>query len=150
MQMYHQSDKHQQWKREYRKTPRCRELDRQRAKRYAAKYPEKKKRYNSRWAKENRPYTRAAKSKRRALLANAPGAHTCDSTRRQYDQQDGRCYWCSEPLNGDYHEDHVVPLSRGGSNWSINIVCACSWCNLSKHNKLPYIEWQPPCPLEIF
>ena len=38
-------------------------------------------------------------------------------------------------LHGVYHVDHVMPLSRGGSNAPENIVLACQRCkNDSKHN----------------
>jgi len=47
--------------------------------------------------------------------------------------QDGqrRCYWCRRPFDGpqDATADHVVPLSRGGSNRLANIVLACHDCN---------------------
>lgn len=36
--------------------------------------------------------------------------------------------------------DHVVPLTRGGSNKDDNLVTACYSCNRSKGNKLPE-EW---------
>jgi HNH endonuclease len=37
--------------------------------------------------------------------------------------------------------DHVIPISRGGSNDESNLVTACKPCNLSKHNKTPE-EWK--------
>jgi 5-methylcytosine-specific restriction endonuclease McrA len=33
--------------------------------------------------------------------------------------------------------DHVVPISRGGDNRWMNVVTACSRCNLRKGNRLP-------------
>ncbi|WIG60449.1 MAG: HNH endonuclease family protein [Ktedonobacterales bacterium] len=36
--------------------------------------------------------------------------------------------------------DHVMPVSRGGSNELTNLVTACKPCNLSKHDKTPE-EW---------
>lgn len=36
--------------------------------------------------------------------------------------------------------DHVIPLSRGGSDDPINLVWCCKKCNHSKGNRLPY-EW---------
>ncbi len=75
---------------------------------------------------------------RRALLRRgASGIHTVQDIRQQYERQKGKCYWCSEKLV-KYHVDHIIPLSRGGSNWPDNIVIACPTCNLSRKNKLPH------------
>lgn len=57
-----------------------------------------------------------------------------------YSQQNGLCYYCREELYGQYDVDHVIPLSRGGSNGVDNLVIACAFCNRSKGNKL-LEEW---------
>lgn len=44
------------------------------------------------------------------------------------------CQYCGSkelPL----HCDHVVPVSKGGSNLDSNLKAACKFCNLSKHDK---------------
>lgn len=84
-----------------------------------------------------------ARALRRARLKNAPGSHTLDDVRRQYQAQGGRCYWCTADLGDDFHADHLVPLARGGSDYPENIVCACPSCNLSKNAKTPdeYRAW---------
>lgn len=82
----------------------------------------------------------ANKSRRRARELNAEGSHSASDVRLQYKSQYGKCWWCGKRLNGQYHVDHVQPLSRGGSNWPNNIVCACRKCNQSKKDKTP-IEW---------
>lgn len=43
-----------------------------------------------------------------------------------------RCAWCGTHWREDFHIDHVVAVSRGGSNDLSNLVAACSTCNLSK------------------
>jgi len=46
---------------------------------------------------------------------------------------DCRCFYCGNP--GDtttFHNEHRIPLSRGGLNHVKNIVPACQSCNLSK------------------
>lgn len=44
----------------------------------------------------------------------------------------GRCMCCGK---GEMTMDHIVPLSRGGSNWIINIQVLCTSCNASKGNR---------------
>jgi len=54
----------------------------------------------------------------------------------------GACAHCDTPLIGrDFHWDHVVPLSRGGSHGEGNLVPACAPCNLSK-GSLTVMEWR--------
>lgn len=77
---------------------------------------------------------------RRARIAAAPGHHTPADIKRQYEAQKGHCYYCDCELNGKYETDHVIPISRGGSDGMENIVIACPPCNLSKGDKLPS-EW---------
>lgn len=49
------------------------------------------------------------------------------------------CYWCDcKILNNNYHLDHYIPLSKGGSHTIDNIVISCPSCNLRKSNKDPY------------
>lgn len=78
---------------------------------------------------------------RRARKAGAPGQYTAQDAQEQYKRQRGECYYCSVKLGKHYEIDHIVPLSRGGTNHPWNIVIACVSCNRSKHNKL-LSEWQ--------
>lgn len=51
----------------------------------------------------------------------------------------GACHYCKRtdlPLT----QDHVLPLSRGGSHTKDNVVPACKPCNSSKRDKTPD-EW---------
>jgi len=63
------------------------------------------------------------------------GTHTDRDVLRQYDAQNGECFYCQVPLQNKYHVDHRIPVSRGGSNGPENLVCACGPCNLRKHTK---------------
>lgn len=93
-----------------------------------------------RWFLENREKSRAAFQRRRAIKLGAQGNHTVDDVRTQYQAQRGTCYYCKAKVGENYHVDHVIPLSRGGSNGPENIVIACPFCNLSKRDRLPH-EW---------
>jgi 5-methylcytosine-specific restriction endonuclease McrA len=46
-----------------------------------------------------------------------------------------KCYYCGGWLKGDYHIDHIVPLSKGGVHAYFNLCAACPTCNMSKHTK---------------
>lgn len=75
---------------------------------------------------------------RRAQKLKGGGRYAAADVKAQLELQKGLCLYCGEPLNGEYHVDHFIPLSRGGNNWPENIVLACSGCNIRKHNQLPW------------
>lgn len=96
--------------------------------------------YERDWIARNPEKKRAAKLARRARAANAPGKHSAADIRRQRDAQGGRCFWCGSALGPGHHVDHLIALSRGGTNDASNLVLACQRCNTSKGDKLP-TEW---------
>ena len=78
---------------------------------------------------------------RRSRIRQAEGKHTAKEIREQYARQKQKCYYCHKPLRwGEHTVDHVIPISRGGSNSISNIVIACGHCNYSKNDRLPH-EW---------
>jgi hypothetical protein len=56
-----------------------------------------------------------------------------------FERDDYTCVFCGT-RGGKLHCDHLIPLSRGGSNDPENLATACDVCNLSKHAKTPE-EW---------
>lgn len=142
------------------------EKEKARAREYRARRPEVVKAYNERFKSENPEYSKQYRErnadelrktgreyyanhkqaalirwrKRDALKKNAPGSHTQADIELQYRSQKGKCWHCGKSVGDDYHIDHLIPLSRGGSNAPENLVISCPKCNLSKHNKLPH-EW---------
>ncbi len=46
-----------------------------------------------------------------------------------------KCSYCGMPLNGGGEVDHMLPISRGGSNDPSNLTLACRTCNRDKTNK---------------
>jgi len=60
-----------------------------------------------------------------------------------------QCQYCARPASAlrpreSLTRDHLVPLSRGGTNSWTNVTTACSTCNTRKANRLPHeIGMQP-------
>lgn len=79
----------------------------------------------------------AAESLRRARMALAPGSFTPEEIDRLLVLQRGKCASCTVLLGLKFHRDHILALSRGGSNDITNIQLLCPLCNLRKHAKSP-------------
>jgi|ERR1039458_9618992 5-methylcytosine-specific restriction endonuclease McrA len=87
-----------------------------------------------------RQYGRIARAIRRALENKADGFFTKDDVERIFKAQKGKCAYfmiCGHYLGDDYHIDHIVALSKGGTNWPRNIQLTCVECNCSKGAKAP-------------
>ena len=54
------------------------------------------------------------------------------------------CYWCRDSLDRSTATiDHVIPLSKGGTNGGDNLVLACETCNHDRRNDLPeHTAWE--------
>lgn len=113
------------------------------SKRWAKANPERAAAKTRRWQAKNpnawREYRknnpeayRATKLRYRALLASAEGNHTGDELKALFEKQGGRCAYCGRSIRNGYDADHIVPLSRGGSNWITNIQLCCASCNRRK------------------
>lgn len=122
-------------------------------------HPEKPTIYHETWAKNNKTHLRNYAKKRReefpelnqqamtirrARKANAP---INDFTHAQWTALqvafDHRCAYCGKRAKGHLTQDHVQPLSKGGSHTLSNIVPACKSCNSRKHAGAPLIPVQP-------
>lgn len=91
------------------------------------------------WKKANREYVRADVQNRRAMVLAASGRHSAKDISEIMALQRFKCANCAKSLKKEYHIDHRMPLSRGGSNDRSNIDLLCPKCNLAKSSKLPHV-----------
>lgn len=83
---------------------------------------------------ELHPEQKAASSRNvRAQRKGAEGTHTPEEWRELCERYDNKCLCCNEvkPLT----VDHVIPLSKGGTNYIDNIQPLCKSCNCRKSTK---------------
>ena len=104
---------------------------------------EKSRTWRRRHVTEIREYRRADRKRRPEVYKQmemrrhdrrrrAPGFATAEQVRARVVYYGERCYLCGAPWT---ELDHVIPLSRGGSNWASNLRPICRHCNASKNNQ---------------
>ena len=90
------------------------------------------------WRAENRERCNTINANRRAREANADGSHTVGEWMLCKIQHGNRCAECGKSESEiKLTRDHIIPLSRGGSNYIENIQPLCGKCNCIKHAKMP-------------
>jgi 5-methylcytosine-specific restriction endonuclease McrA len=96
--------------------------------------------YHKRWRAENiehaREYDRIFSHRRRAQLVGSGGSHTSEEWTAIKKAQNYMCLMCgrSEP-EIKLTRDHVLPVSRGGTDFADNIQGLCGSCNSRKNAK---------------
>jgi 5-methylcytosine-specific restriction endonuclease McrA len=108
------------------------------AKRLYEADPEKYREKHRQWGRENPDKVRHNTQVRRARKIGAAGSHTLADLMARFEVHGNRCVYCGAA--GQLTPDHMIPLSRGGSDWPANIVPACLRCNQSKHTRT-YFEF---------
>lgn len=100
------------------------------------------KEYGEWYAKAYKEEKGAHRHNRRARIKEVGGTFTSKDILDLQTEQDGYCNGCWESLDIlGYHIDHVIPISKGGSNWPDNLQLLCPTCNLEKSAKMPD-EWE--------
>lgn len=65
----------------------------------------------------------------------------------------GRCWYCGCVLNvlgqQTNHIDHIVPVSKGGTNDPSNLVASCRQCNTEKAD-MSLAEYRKKCGGDLF
>lgn len=66
-------------------------------------------------------------------LAREQGTHTEAEFWEKVRTAERRCAYCGKEIRSlDFHGDHIVPVSRGGSDAIDNIAVSCKPCNVEK------------------
>ncbi len=97
-----------------------------------AKNETKVKAHSRNYYKANKAKIRAKKHRRRALVASASGSYTAKEWIALCRKYGNKCLACG---SSEITVDHVVPLSKGGTNCIDNLQPLCSSCNSSKGTK---------------
>lgn len=89
------------------------------------------------------PFCKSRRSKGR-ILRQAAYSKTSHIERQQIadwnkkwrEQHSVQCHWCQHSFRPrNCHQDHVVPIAKGGEHILSNLVIACKWCNAKKGTK---------------
>jgi 5-methylcytosine-specific restriction endonuclease McrA len=104
--------------------------------------PEKNKEQKDDWRHRNPLKASLQVTRHNARKMQAEGTFTDMDFVYIIENQDRKCFYCSTDISLKPTVDHYIPLSRGGSNWSVNIVAACKPCNSGKCDRMPY-DFQP-------
>lgn len=75
--------------------------------------------------------------RRRATIRNVSGGHSIGewlNLKAQYDWKCASCGLCEPKIR--LTEDHIIPLSKGGSDNIENIQPLCKSCNCKKHTRI--------------
>jgi 5-methylcytosine-specific restriction endonuclease McrA len=126
--------------------------------------------YQSNWQKQNPEASKARwiryhlnhpeqghidRARRRARKLQAQGFCTTQQWVDRVAYFGCRCFYCRRELTWEpkrpntVTQEHLIPLSRNGSNWPANLVPACLDCNLKKGKK-KLAEWVGFEPTNVF
>ena len=134
-------DYHASWYQDRRADPDFVERQRQTSERTRLRLKDEDPTYFARWNQAHpEAGQRSVRARRARKLAIASEPYT---TSEIGDRDDWRCLLCGKPVSkairfpdgGAPSVDHIVPLSRGGTDLRSNVQLAHLRCNLSKHNR---------------
>lgn len=94
--------------------------------------------YHAKWRRANRVAVRAEKRRSQATRRALRLGQFIESVDPSivYRMHGGMCGICKEFITGDFHVDHVIPLSKGGPHGYVNTQPAHPLCNLKKGNRV--------------
>jgi len=99
--------------------------------------PDKKKKYNQNYKKNNKTKVNEINSRRRATRKNAQAFMISKKDFRKL--KNDCCFSCGAKT--ELSLDHIIPLKRGGTHGIGNLQILCISCNCSKQDML-FAEWR--------
>lgn len=95
------------------------------------------------WSSENKDKVRELSRIKRVRKSKAHGSHSTNDFYKVCKDFKWECAYCGGHLEKrTATEDHVIPLSKGGSDLINNIIPACRMCNSTKSAQ-GLFEWYP-------
>ncbi|WP_339306506.1 HNH endonuclease signature motif containing protein [Paenibacillus sp. FSL R5-0519] len=98
------------------------------------KVGESKQVYHRKYYKNNPINIARLKAARYQREKNAEGSHTEKEWQLVKERHNNKCAMCKE--DKFLTKDHIIPLSKGGSDYIENIQPLCRNCNSKKHDKI--------------
>lgn len=95
---------------------------------------ESKQVYHRRYCKNNPDTISHLKARRYAREKDAKGSHTLKDWNKLKDSYGNVCAFCKS--DEKLTKDHIIPLSKNGTDYIENIQPLCKSCNSKKHNKI--------------
>ena len=97
--------------------------------------------YHFNYCKNNKDVISHLKARRYAKEKNAIGSHSLTEWNELKDSYGNVCAFCGS--NAKMTKDHIIPLSKNGTDYIENIQPLCKSCNSKKHNKILNIYENP-------
>ena len=110
-----------------------RELACERARVWGQENPERRRETHKKWLAAN-PDFKPQQQRNRRAMKKAAGQFTRSEWLAIVKKQGGKCAECQ--AKSKLTADHIIPLSKGGSNYACNIQGLCFICNCKKHAKI--------------
>jgi 5-methylcytosine-specific restriction endonuclease McrA len=89
------------------------------------------------WQAKNPHKRREHEATRRAKKSGDNERYTAADIESLMNHQRSRCVYCRQSIKTKFHVDHILPLSKGGTNGKRNIQLLCQPCNQTKHARHP-------------